>query len=77
MTRLLPTTFTWGSIQVNECTISAKHVDRNNVGPSVMILLGEFSRGDFVTEELGVEKIGKGQFVGFDGTVLHVRALRR
>ena len=35
--------FTWTSIQVNVDTVSEKHRDANNDGPSVMFILGDFT----------------------------------
>jgi hypothetical protein len=42
------TDFCWGSIQINLNTTSLVHVDRNNVGLSLVILLGDFTGGSFV-----------------------------
>ena len=39
--------FEWGSLQINKNSVSTPHVDRNNTGPSVIILLGQFTGGRF------------------------------
>jgi hypothetical protein len=39
--------FVWGSLQINKDSVSAPHVDKNNTGPSVIILLGTFTGGAF------------------------------
>ena len=44
-------TFQWASIQVNVNIVSQMHTDSNNIGPSMMVLLGDFTGGSFETHD--------------------------
>ena len=39
--------FRWGSLQINVNTVSKRHMDSNNLGPSCLLLLGKFDKGAF------------------------------
>jgi hypothetical protein len=43
--------FYWGSLQINKNSVSSRHTDKNNEGLSLIILLGDFSGGSFVTQD--------------------------
>ena len=55
--------FRWTSIQVNVNTISDKHRDSNNTGPSIMFVLGMFSKGIFRSSDPECPKVGPGEVV--------------
>ena len=40
-----PSGFEWTSLQINYDTVSEPHVDQNNKGKSLLMLLGEFEGG--------------------------------
>ena len=61
--------FTYTTIQVNKNVISRPHVDKNNVGPSYIIALGDFTGGNLVIE--GVEHNIKNSPLQFDGRLGH------
>jgi len=61
--------FTFTTIQVNKNILSPPHVDKNNVGPSYIIALGDFEGGKLVIE--GKEYNIKNRFKKFDGTLGH------
>lgn len=68
--------FKYTTIQVNKNVISLPHIDKNNVGPSYGIALGDFtgvgtatSGGDLVVE--GKEFCIKNKFKKFNGTLGH------
>ena len=42
--------FTWSSIQVNVNTVSRKHRDSNNEGPSLIATAGAYKGGEFSVE---------------------------
>ena len=61
--------FNYTTIQVNKNVISEPHIDKNNVGPSYGIALGDFNGGDLVLE--GKEFCIKNKFKKFNGTLGH------
>jgi hypothetical protein len=61
--------FQYTTIQVNKNVNSLPHVDKNNVGNSYIIALGDFTGGDIVVE--GVPYQIKDTFLRFDGTTGH------
>ena len=61
--------FEYTTIQVNRNVLSHPHVDKNNVGPSYIIALGDFTGGRLVIE--GVEHDIHNRFKRFDGTKGH------
>lgn len=64
--------FKFTTIQVNKNVISPPHVDKNNVGPSYIIALGDYNYktgGKLVIE--GKEYNIKNRFKKFDGTLGH------
>ena len=63
--------FHWTSLMLNRDTVSETHTVANNLGPSLLFLLGEFSGGQFhIREEtLTLSTTGKGVF--FTGGLPH------
>jgi hypothetical protein len=61
--------FEYTTIQVNKNVVSKPHVDKNNVGPSYVIALGDFTGGNLVVE--GKEHNIHNRFLKFDGTKGH------
>ena len=61
--------FKFSTIQVNKNILSPPHVDKNNVGPSYVIALGDFDGGKLVIE--GKEYNIKNRFKKFNGTLGH------
>ncbi len=62
--------FTFTSIQVGVNSTSGRHCDRNNLGPSIIIGLGDFTGGSFVDASGHHHDLrGKGRL--FDGTQPH------
>ena len=61
--------FKYTTIQVNKNVVSAPHVDKNNVGPSYIIALGDFIGGELIIE--GKEYNIKNRWKSFDGTLGH------
>ena len=61
--------FKYTTIQVNKNVVSNPHVDKNNVGPSYIIALGDFSGGKLVIE--GDEYNIKNRWKNFDGKLGH------
>ena len=61
--------FEYTTIQVNKNVTCNPHVDKNNVGPSYVIALGDFTGGDLVIE--GKEYSIKNKFKKFNGTKGH------
>lgn len=61
--------FEYTTIQVNKNVMCNPHVDKNNVGPSYIIALGDFTGGDLVIE--GKEYSIKNKFKKFNGTKGH------
>lgn len=61
--------FSYTTVQVNKNVVSPPHVDKNNVGPSYIIALGDFEGGQLVIE--GREHDIQHRFKKFDGTKGH------
>ncbi len=61
--------FTYTTIQLNKNIESAPHIDKNNVGDSYIIGLGDYTGGDLVVE--GVKHNIKDKFFRFNGTKGH------
>lgn len=61
--------FKFTTIQVNKNVFCEPHVDKNNVGPSYVIALGDFTGGNIVVE--GKESSIQNRFLKFDGTKGH------
>lgn len=61
--------FEYTSIQVNKNVFCNPHVDKNNVGPSYIIALGDFTGGELVVE--GTEFNIKNRWKKFDGRRAH------
>ena len=61
--------FQYTTIQVNKNVFCNPHVDKNNVGPSYIIALGDFTGGELVVE--GTEFNIKNRWKKFDGRRAH------
>lgn len=61
--------FEYTTIQVNKNIQSSPHFDKNNVGPSIIVALGDFIGGDLVVE--GKSHNIKNRLLKFDGTKGH------
>ena len=65
--------FRWGSLQINVNTESKEHVDKGNLGPSILFTLGNYNGGVFRMTDgsatLTPEQ--KGSFLVIDGTRPH------
>ena len=61
--------FTWTSIQININTVSQRHCDANNVGPSAIFIFGDHAGGNFETST-GM-RVGTGAGALFDGRKDH------
>ena len=64
--------FEWTSLQINVNSVSDWHEDSNNVGPSAIMLLGDFDGGHFVHGNGYVNTTGI--WHPFDGSVSHSSA---
>jgi len=62
--------FRFTSIQVNKNYLSAMHVDRNNLGPSAIVGVGDYSDGALWVQNLGAVDV-KHKWAQFDGNVPH------
>lgn len=62
-------TFKWTTIQVNKNVVSPPHFDKNNVGPSYIIALGDYTGGELVIE--GQPFNIKNKWKKFDGRKGH------
>ena len=66
--------FYWGSLQVNEDSVSETHTDRNNLGMSALMVFGDYVGGTFTMADgscsLGRREVGK--MLCFDGTKPHL-----
>ena len=60
-----PDWFGWTTLQINYNTVADWHYDHKNVGPSAMIMLGDFDDGEFCS--YGFEPVGGEGIVAFDG----------
>jgi hypothetical protein len=65
------TPFEWGSLQINIDSVSKVHVDKNNVGPSMIFLLGEFTGGAFRMEGSTGKFDVSGEGLFIDGSKPH------
>jgi hypothetical protein len=63
--------FEWGSLQINVDSVSDVHVDRNNVGPSVIFLLGDFTGGVFRVADSSIKLDATGHGLFIDGSKPH------
>merc|ERR1719162_1908735 len=63
--------FRFTSIQVNKNYASALHVDSGNLGPSLIIGLGDFKKGNVYVHGVGELPV-RGQWQLFDGNVPHL-----
>jgi len=61
--------FTYTTIQINENLESAPHFDKNNMGESYIIALGDFQGGELMVE--GTPFNIRNRFKRFDGTKGH------
>jgi len=63
--------FHWPSLMLNRDTVSEVHTDANNVGPSLLFLLGDFTGGEFRVHDdnTTLSRTGKGIF--FTGGLPH------
>lgn len=61
--------FNYTTIQLNKNVLSPPHIDKNNVGTSYIIALGDYSGGNLVIE--GKEINIKNKLYKFDGTKAH------
>ena len=63
--------FFWGSIQVNVNSASTLHKDSNNIGLSMMVMLGSYTGGMFHMEDESHTLNKPGDCLVFDGTKAH------
>lgn len=61
--------FKFTTIQLNKNVLSPPHIDKNNMGPSYIIALGDFTGGNLMVE--GKKHNIKNRFYKFDGTKGH------
>lgn len=61
--------FSYTTIQVNKNVLSPPHVDKNNVGPSYIIALGNYTGGELVIK--GKKYNIRNKWKSFDGTQGH------
>ena len=61
--------FRYNSVQINKNLRCAPHTDRNNVGMSIIIALGDFTGGDLVYD--GKPCVIRNRFKLFDGSNVH------
>ena len=61
--------FMYTTIQINKNVLSPPHIDKNNVGLSYIIALGDFKGGELVIE--GCKHDIKNKFFKFDGNLGH------
>lgn len=61
--------FKYTTIQLNKNVVSPPHVDKNNVGPSYIIAIGNYTGGELFVE--GKPYNIKNKFLKFDGTKGH------
>ena len=69
MMRLWHPTFKYTTIQVNKNFSSKPHVDKNNVGLSYVIAMGDYTGGEIYVE--GKEHNINNKFLKFNGTLGH------
>ena len=63
--------FYWGSLQINEDSVSQCHRDKLNEGLSLCILAGKFTGGAFKMKDGSISCSKPGSVVAFDGTKEH------
>ena len=66
--------FNYTSLQINRDSVSEFHTDKNNLGPSVIVGVGDFSRGELICTDTNggrheIDMIGR--MVTFDCTLEH------
>ena len=66
----LPKDFHFTSIQVNKNYLSALHVDKNNLGPSYIVGVGDYEDGGLWVQTMG-EVDCKHKWKNFDGNIPH------
>ena len=64
-------TFEWTSLQINVNSYSTPHTDSNNVGPSLIMLLGNFHGGAFHMADQSLVLHTAGTMMGIDGKQTH------
>lgn len=62
--------FNFTSIQVNKNYLSAMHVDKNNLGPSYIVGVGDYTQGGLWVQTLGAVDCNR-KWILFDGNVPH------
>ena len=62
--------FKFTSIQVNKNYLSALHVDKNNLGPSYIVGVGDYTEGGLFVKDQG-EVDCKHRWCEFDGNMPH------
>ena len=62
--------FKFTTIQINKNNMTALHVDRNNLGPSAMIGLGDYTGGEIWIADKGTKSC-RNKFCFFDGNEPH------
>jgi len=67
--KLCKPNFEYTTIQVNKNVVSRPHVDKNNIGPSYIIALGDFYGGELIIE--GKEFNIRNKWKHFNGTKGH------
>ena len=67
----------WSSIQVNYNTTAHPHVDSNNTGNSVLLLLGSFAGGEFGYTGTSIKYSAVNTFFTIDGSAMHESAAFR
>ena len=68
--RLAVPDFNFTSIQVNKNYLSAMHVDKNNLGPSYIVDVGDYKDGGLWVQRLGGVDC-KNKWIQFDGNMPH------
>ena len=63
--------FRWGSLQLNQNTVSRLHTDKNNIGHSVIFLMGHFAGGTFHVDNETLSLTETGRCLIIDGTRPH------
>ena len=66
-------TFYWGSLQIKYNTVSNPHVDKNNLGTSLLSLYADFEQGSSHMQDhsLQLTSAQKGKWLCLDGTRPH------
>ena len=65
--------FRWASLQINRNTVSISHTDKNNIGLSAIMLLGNFTGGEFHMDDDSVvlDETDCGTWTVIDGKKPH------